>query len=96
MAAFALGSTDTNVCPNRFFRLDNQEACERAAAVGGATFGGSAKSPGLPSGCYWNTVSGSVSLNTLVDGAGNYYAQPLCAGAPGPDPGVCSTASAGV
>jgi hypothetical protein len=34
-----------------------------------------------PYGCFWHTITGSVYYNSNPAGAGNRFAQPLCAGA---------------
>ena len=80
-AAFALGSSSSTACPASYARLDTADACKSAADAASRTYGGSVANTYYPTGCYWHTVAGSAYYNTNAAGAGNVFAQPLCAGA---------------
>jgi hypothetical protein len=86
IAAFALGSTSGSNCPasaTSYSLLDTTAACESAATIANRTYGGTGTYSSYPTGCYWHTVTGSFYFNT-DEGIANYFAQPLCAGAPYP------------
>jgi hypothetical protein len=87
-AAFALGNASSNRCPTSYLWLDIEDACKRAADpdIANSTYGGSGAYSYYPAGCYWHTVTGGFYYNTHATGGSNYYAQPLCAGAPDPAP----------
>ncbi len=63
-------------------RLATADACTSAAAVAGTAYSEAGAYSYYPAGCFWHTITDSVYFNTHPTGAGNYYAQPLCAGAP--------------
>jgi hypothetical protein len=79
-AAFALGTTSSTACPASYALLDTFDACKSAAGAASKTYTVAAHTY-YPYGCYWHTITGSVYYNANAAGAGNVYAQPLCAGA---------------
>jgi hypothetical protein len=89
-AAFAIGGTNSDGCPQIYSRLKTEEACKSLAAIAGASLGiaGAAmyvvsnKYAYYPAGCFRHTVTGKFYWNKNESGANNSFAQPLCAGAP--------------
>ena len=80
--AFGLGSAGGTSCPSGMATVLVPADCQRAAASAARPYGGSVQVTGLPAGCVWLTVGlGSFFFNNAV-GIGNFYAQPVCAGAP--------------
>ena len=75
------GLLGSKACPQGFFPVQTDAACQSLAAIGGKSYGGSVIVATLPPGCFWLTVSGGVYLNTHATGAAHPNAQPLCAGA---------------
>ncbi len=74
---FALGASDTNVCPSETFPVPSSASCLVAAAIAGKPYGGSvnAVSSGetelktiyyMPAGCVWYSVGGSFYFNTAT------------------------------
>jgi hypothetical protein len=84
-AAFEIGSTNTNSCPQNYSPLKTKEACKSLAAIAGVTMDANSQEYSYyPAGCFWHTVSRKFYWNTHGSGASNSFAQPLCAGAPAP------------
>jgi hypothetical protein len=82
-AAFAIGGTNGDSCPQNYSRLKTEEACASLGAIAGvSTYAGSDEYSYYPIGCFRHTVSGNFYWNTHGSGANNSFAQPLCAGAP--------------
>ena len=82
-AAFAIGGTNSDNCPQNYSRLETEEACASLAAISGANmYAGSEEYTYYPAGCFRHTVSGNFYWNTHTVGKNNSFAQPLCAGAP--------------
>jgi hypothetical protein len=79
-AAFFSTALNTKACPQSFFSVKTEAACQSLAAIGGKSYGGSVNVTSLPSGCFWLTVGGGVYLNTYADGKAHPNAQQLCAG----------------
>jgi hypothetical protein len=79
--SFALGSANGSSCPTG--QITSAAACQSAAAVGARLYRGSVTGSFVPSGCYWLTIGGSFYYNTNARGNGNFFAQPVCAGARG-------------
>jgi hypothetical protein len=83
LAAFKNSSTNSNDCPQNYFRLETEKACQTLAAMAGANmYGGSEEYIYYPARCFWHTVSRKFYWNPHGSGASNSFAQPLCAGAP--------------
>jgi hypothetical protein len=81
----ALDTKGSKACPQSFFSVRTEAACQSLAAIAGKPYGVSVNLATSPSGCFWLTVGGGVYLNTHPDGAANPSAQLLCAGgAPSP------------
>ncbi len=81
-AAFVGTALNSKACPQSFFAVKTDAACQSLAAIGGKPYGGSVNVTTFPSGCFWLTVGGGVYLNTHATGAAHPKAQQLCAGAP--------------
>ena len=81
-AAFAIGGTNSNNCPQSYSRLETEAACKSLAAIAGAKYENRGDYKYYPAGCFWHTVSRKFYWNTHGSGANNSFGQPLCAGAP--------------
>jgi hypothetical protein len=82
-AAFTNSGTNSNGCPQNYFRLETEEACISLAAIAGEDlFDRSDNYEYYPARCFWHTVSRKFYWNKHGSGASNSFAQPLCAGAP--------------
>ena len=81
-AAFEIGSTNSNDCPQNYSRLGAEAACKSLAAIAGGTYDRSDNYSYYPAGCFRHTVSRKLYWNTHGSGASNLFVQPLCAGAP--------------
>jgi hypothetical protein len=83
LAAFGIGSTNSNDCPQKYSRLETEAACKSLAAIAGVSMDVNSQAyKYYPAGCFRHTVSGKFYWNTHGSGASNSFAQPLCAGAP--------------
>jgi hypothetical protein len=82
-AAFAIGGTDSESCPQNYSRLKTEAACASLAAIAGASMyaGSDEYYAYYPAGCFRHTISGKFYWNPHDRGANNSFAQPLCAGA---------------
>jgi hypothetical protein len=89
-AAFTIGGTNSDSCPQNYSRLKTEAACESLAAIAGASLGaiagadmyaGRDEYSYYPAGCFRQTVTGKFYWNTHGNGTNNSFAQPLCAGA---------------
>ncbi len=87
-AAYAWGDFGSNGCPSPtldYVKITTDEACKTAASAAALDvkpYGGELLFEDFPSGCFVNTATNKVYLNSHVTGAGNAIALPLCAGAP--------------
>jgi hypothetical protein len=82
-AAFAIGGTNSDSCPQNYSRLKTEAVCVSLAAIAGASmYAGSEDYSYYPAGCFRHTISGKFYWNTHDRGANSSFAQPLCAGAP--------------
>ncbi len=79
-AAFVCTALNSKACPQSFFSVKTEAACQSLAAISGKSYGGSVNIATFPSGCFWLNVGGGVYLNTHANGAAHPYAQQLCAG----------------
>ena len=80
-ANYVLGTAGTDNCPAGYSKIayaETEATCKVAAAFLGRTYLSSVSLPYRPSGCYLDTATNKVSLNT--DRAGFPYpnTQPLC------------------
>jgi hypothetical protein len=80
--SFALGNASATICPTNTAKVPSTVTCQIVAAVAGKPYGGGVMASFYVSGCYWHTLFGSFYFNDDVSGGGNYFAQPVCAGAP--------------
>jgi hypothetical protein len=82
--AVALGTNNTRDCPAETFRMTTAAECAAAAALTARPFFQFASSAAVPGGCGWLTAGGSFYFNADPNGNGgvNFFAQPVCAGAP--------------
>ena len=90
--AYVSGAAGSNECPAGSVRIESQAACSAAAAATGKTLNLVVTSSSDPRGCSFSTqLPNRASFNADAVGAGNPYAQLLCAaaasGAP-PSPAV--------
>ncbi len=82
--AIALGTSYTKDCPEKTSRMSTAAACAVAAALTSRPFSQFTSSAAVPGGCGWLTAGGSFYFNADLSGGGeNFFAQPVCAGAPG-------------
>jgi hypothetical protein len=82
-AAFEIGGTNSNDCPQSYSRLETEAACKSLAAIAGVSMDANSQAyKYYPAGCFWHTVNGKFYWNTHGSGASSSFAQPLCAGAP--------------
>jgi hypothetical protein len=81
-AAFEIGVTNSNGCPANYYSVTTEAACKSLAAIAGGTYETRGDYKYYPARCFWHTVSRKVYWNKHGSGAGNSFAQPLCAGAP--------------
>jgi hypothetical protein len=79
-AAF-VGMFNSKACPQSYWQVKTEAACQSLAAIGGKAYGGSVNVTTLPPGCFWLTVGGRVYLNTHATGGAHANAQQLCVGA---------------
>jgi hypothetical protein len=82
--AYVSGAAGSNACPAGSARIQTEAACRTAAAAAGETFRYAETNANYPRGCYSTTGSNVLVFNDHAVGAGDPYAQPLCAttGAP--------------
>jgi hypothetical protein len=83
LAAFEIGGTNSNDCPQNYSPLETEAACKSLAAIAGVSMDVNSQEYSFyPARCFRHTVSGKFHWNTHESGASNSFAQPLCAGAP--------------
>jgi hypothetical protein len=82
-SGFALGSNGSASCPSGTAIVLGPAECQNAAASAARPHSGKKGLSTLPSGCVWFTGNvGRFFFNSAVSRKSNYYAQPVCAGAP--------------
>jgi hypothetical protein len=79
--AYVSGAAGSNACPAGSVRIETEAACRTAVAAAGKTVGSIFVEtyPAMPRGCYYYTGSNTAYFNIHAVGAGNPYAQLLCA-----------------
>jgi hypothetical protein len=79
--AYVSGAAGSNACPAGSARIETEAACRTAAAAAGKTVGPNfvLTDPASPRGCIYYTGYSDAYFNKHAVGAGNPYAQLLCA-----------------
>ncbi len=81
--AYVSGAAGSNACPAGSVRIETEAACRTAAAAAGKDAGSAFVGTSLeePRGCFSYPSSNDAYFNAHAAGAGNPYAQLLCAAA---------------